>query len=54
MRRVQKAKPLKKVKETDAIFNNLEKINQASDMREDSLRMLRQAQHKYRLIPRQK
>lgn len=39
MRRVQKAKPLKKVKETDAIFDNLEKINQASDMREDSLRI---------------
>jgi hypothetical protein len=29
LRRVQKAKPLKKVKETDAIFDNLEKINQA-------------------------
>lgn len=39
LRRVQKAKPLKKVKETDAIFDNLEKINQASDMREDSLRI---------------
>ena len=39
LRRVQKAKPLKKVKETDAIFDNLEKINQASDMRVDSLRI---------------
>jgi len=39
LRRVQKAKPLKKVLETDAIFDNLHKINQASDLREDSLRI---------------
>ena len=39
LRRVQKAKPLKKVKETDAIFNNLEKVNRESDMRKDSLRI---------------
>ena len=38
LRRVQKAKPFKKVLETDAIFDNLHKINQASDLREDSLR----------------
>jgi len=31
LRRVQKAKPLKKVLETDAIFDNLHKINKASD-----------------------
>ena len=39
LRRVQKAKPLKKVLETDAIFDNLHKINQESDLREDSLRI---------------
>ena len=39
LRRVQKAKPIKKVKETDAIFNNLHKINKESDEREDSLRI---------------
>ena len=39
LRRVQKAKPLKKVSETDAIFDNLDKINTASDRREDSLRI---------------
>jgi hypothetical protein len=39
LRRVQKAKPLKKVSETDAIFDNLYEINKASDPREDSLRI---------------
>jgi Rhodopirellula transposase DDE domain len=39
LRRVQKAKPLKKVSETDAIFDNLDEINKASDLREDSLRI---------------
>ena len=39
LRRVQKAKPLKKVKETDAIFTNLHKVNKESDEREDSLRI---------------
>jgi hypothetical protein len=39
LRRVQKAKPLKKIKETDAIFDNLDAVNQASDSREDSLRI---------------
>jgi transposase len=39
LRRVQKAKPLKKIKETDAIFNNLDAVNRASDNREDSLRI---------------
>jgi len=39
LRRVQKAKPLKKIPETDAIFDNLIKINNASDLREDSLRI---------------
>lgn len=35
----QKAKPLKKVRQTDAIFANVQKENQASDEREDSLRI---------------
>ena len=39
VRRVQKAKPLKKVSETDAIFDNLDEVNKASDLREDSLRI---------------
>jgi len=39
LRRVQKAKPLKKVLETDAIFDNLHKLNKESDLREDSLRI---------------
>jgi Rhodopirellula transposase. len=39
LRRVQKAKPLKKIPETDAIFDNLNKINKESDLREDSLRI---------------
>jgi transposase len=39
LRRVQKAKPLKKIPETDAIFDNLIKINKAFDLREDSLRI---------------
>ena len=47
LRRVQKAKPLKKIKETDAIpstklrtgFDNLDTVNRASDNREDSLRI---------------
>ena len=39
LRRVQKAKPLKKVSEIDAIFDNLDEINMASDRREDSLRI---------------
>jgi len=39
LRRVQKTKPIKKIKETDAIFTNLHKINKESDEREDSLRI---------------
>jgi transposase len=39
LRRVQKAKPIKKIKETDAIFENVEQANQESDEREDSLRI---------------
>jgi hypothetical protein len=39
LRWVQKAKPLKKVSETDAIFDNLDQVNKASDLREDSLRI---------------
>lgn len=39
LRRVQKAKPVKKVRQTDAIFENVQRENQASDAREDSLRI---------------
>ena len=39
LRRVQKAKPLKKVRATDAIFANVHAENQASDARPDSLRI---------------
>ena len=39
LRRVQKAKPLKKVRHTDAIFDNVEREKRASDEREDSLRI---------------
>ncbi|WP_087142304.1 ISAzo13 family transposase, partial [Crenothrix polyspora] len=39
LRRVQKTKPLKKIKETDAIFKNVKAANRESDNREDSLRI---------------
>lgn len=39
LRRVQKAKPLKKVRQTDAIFENVERQNRACDARADSLRI---------------
>lgn len=39
LRRVQKAKPLKKVLQTDATFEHLNKVNKESDLREDSLRI---------------
>jgi transposase len=39
LRRVQKARPLKKVRETDAIFENVERENGVSDARADSLRI---------------
>jgi len=39
LRSVLKAKPLKKVRETDDIFANVERENQASDARADSLRI---------------
>lgn len=39
LRRVQKAKPVKKVRQTDAIFDNVQRENQASDARADSLRI---------------
>jgi len=39
LRRVQKAKPLKKIPETDAIFDNLIDFNKASDSCADSLRI---------------
>lgn len=39
LRSVLKAKPLKKVRETDAIFANVQRENEASDARADSLRI---------------
>ena len=39
LRRVQKSKPIKKIKETDDIFNNLAEVNRESDKRDDSLRI---------------
>lgn len=39
LRGVLKAKPVKRVRETDAIFDNVRRENQASDAREDSLRL---------------
>jgi hypothetical protein len=48
LRRVQKAKPLKKVIQTDAIFANVQKENQASDEREDSLRISIDAKAKFK------
>ena len=39
LRRVQKAKPIKKVRQTDDIFENVDRENQASDERDDSLRI---------------
>jgi hypothetical protein len=39
LRGVLKAKPIKRVRETDAIFDHVRQENQASDAREDSLRI---------------
>lgn len=39
LRRVQKARPVKRIRETDAIFDSVHQENQASDEREDSLRI---------------
>jgi len=39
LKRVQKIKPLKKIKETDAIFDNLKKINEAADACPETLRI---------------
>jgi transposase len=39
LRRVQKSKPLKKIKATEAIFETVKQANKASDKREDSLRI---------------
>ncbi|MCK4517244.1 ISAzo13 family transposase [Candidatus Babeliales bacterium] len=39
LRRVQKRKPVKRIRETDAIFENVQKENQKSDERKDSLRI---------------
>ncbi len=39
LRRVQKVKPIKRVKENDLIFNNVHEINKKSDQRPDSLRI---------------
>jgi len=39
LRRVQKAKPVKRVEQTEAIFDKVRVENQAADQREDSLRI---------------
>jgi len=39
LRRVQKTKPIKRIKETDAIFENVKQENEKSDQRHDSLRI---------------
>lgn len=39
LRRVQKAKPVKRVRATEAIFDNVHRENQAADEREDALRI---------------
>lgn len=39
LRRVQKAKPIKKIKEVNAIFDNIHLLNAESDIRDDSLRI---------------
>jgi len=39
LRRVQKAKPVKRVRDTDTIFEHVHRENHASDAREDSLRI---------------
>src|SRR2546425_10063131 len=39
LRRVQKAKPVKRVRETEAIFDHVHQANQASDAREDAVRL---------------
>jgi len=39
LKRVQKTKPLKKIKETDAIFDNLKRINEAADRCLETLRI---------------
>jgi hypothetical protein len=39
LRRVHKAKPVKRVRATEAIFDHVHRENQASDAREDSLRI---------------
>ena len=39
LRRVQKAKPVKRVRATEAIFDNVHRENHASDDREDSVRI---------------
>jgi hypothetical protein len=39
LRRVQKAKPIKRIKETDAIFKTVHEENEKSDQRTDSIRI---------------
>jgi Rhodopirellula transposase DDE domain len=46
LRRVQKAKPLKKIKETEAIFDNVRRQNQAADDAPDVIRISMDAKAK--------
>ena len=39
LRRVQKAKPVKRVQQTNAIFENVREANKAADQREEALRI---------------
>ncbi len=49
LRRVQKTKPLKRLEETDAIFENVYRINAESDARKDSLRISIDAKAKLKI-----
>lgn len=49
MRRVQKTKPVKRLPETDAIFENVARENQASDERADSLRISMDVKNKVKV-----
>ena len=49
LRRVQKTKPIKRLEETDAIFENVDRINAESDAREDSLRISIDAKAKVKI-----
>ena len=51
LRRVQKTKPLKKIKGTDAIFDNVRQENQAADDDPDVIRISMDAKAKVAVAP---